>query len=115
MKTSPKTLRKEARRRKIKARVRGTAETPRLALYRSNTRVFVQLIDDVAGKTLASVSSDKEKGATQKERALTAAKTIAGKAKALGVTKVVFDRGGNRYVGTVKEFADTAREAGLQF
>lgn len=115
MKTSQKTLRKEARRRKIKARIRGTAAIPRLALYRSNTRVFVQLIDDVAGKTLASVTSDKEKGATQKERALAAAKTIAAKAIALGVKKVVFDRGGNLYVGTVKEFADTAREAGLNF
>jgi large subunit ribosomal protein L18 len=115
MNTSPKTLRKQARRRRIKARVRGTSATPRLALYRSNTRVFVQLIDDTKGTTLASVSSDKEKGKTQKERALSAAKTIAEKAKALGVTKVVFDRGGNLYVGTVKEFADTAREAGLQF
>ena len=115
MKTSAKTLKKQARRRKIKARVRGTAETPRLALYRSNTRVFAQIIDDSAGKTIASVSSDKEKGKTQKERALAAAKTIAEKAKTAGITKVVFDRGGNHYVGTIKEFADTARAAGLQF
>lgn len=96
-------------------RVRGTTAVPRLALYRSNTRVFVQLIDDTKGVTIASVSSSKESGKTQKDRALAAAQTIATKAKGLGITKVVFDRGGNLYVGTVKEFADAARAAGLQF
>lgn len=114
-KTSKKTLNREARHRRIRARVEGSATRPRLAIFRSNTRVFVQAIDDAAGKTLASVSSDKMKGATQKERALEAAREIASKVKALGLSSVVFDRGGYLYTGTIKEFADTVRAEGIAF
>lgn len=115
MKTSTKTTNREARQRRIRARVSGTAARPRLAIFRSNTRVVAQVIDDVAGKTLAAVSSDKMKGGTQKERALAAAKDVAGKIKGLGISTIVFDRGGYLYTGTIKEFADTVRGEGIVF
>ena len=88
---------------------------PRLSIYKSNTRVVAQLIDDEAGKTLAAVVSSTESGKTPRERAEQAAATIAKKAGEKGIKAVVFDRGGFEYAGTIKAFADAARAAGLQF
>jgi large subunit ribosomal protein L18 len=118
-------LSKDARRQRLHRRVRvkvsGTAERPRLSVYRSVGHIYVQVIDDRGGRTIASASSlDKEtkkglKGGGNIASAKTIGKTIAERAKAAGVVKVVFDRGGYKYHGRVKALADAAREAGLQF
>jgi large subunit ribosomal protein L18 len=93
----------------------GTAARPRLSIFRSNTRIVAQLIDDEAMKTIIAISSDKEKGKTPKERAESAAVTLAKSAQEKGIKAVVFDRGGFLYLGTVKAFAEAARTAGLVF
>jgi large subunit ribosomal protein L18 len=95
--------------------VQGTAERPRLSIYKSNTRLVAQIINDDMGVTLAAVSSAGEKGKTPRERAEMAAKTLAKLASAKKIKAVVFDRGGFQYVGTVKAFAEAARAAGLEF
>jgi len=104
---------------RIRTKVMGTAERPRLNVYRSTKHIYVQLIDDMEGKTLAAVGTNEgKKGAKKTGGNLAAAKEIGKKiaeaAKAKGVTKVVFDRGGYIYHGRVKAIADAAREAGLQ-
>lgn len=119
-----KVAREENRRKKhvrIRARIAGTAERPRLSVYRSLNNIFVQVIDDVAGTTLVSASTiDKEiktsvkKGANI-EAAKTIGKKIAERAVAKGIKAVVFDRNGYLYTGRVKALADAAREAGLEF
>jgi large subunit ribosomal protein L18 len=114
-KTAQKTINRQTRHKRIRSRVSGTAARPRIAIFRSNTRVFVQVIDDVAQRTLASVSSDKCAGKTQKDRALTAAKEIAAKIKALKTETAVFDRGGYLYTGTIAAFADAVRAEGIAF
>lgn len=113
---------RESRRLKIKQRVRktvsGTPERPRLSVYRSNTGMYAQIIDDEAGRTLVSASSLKDKKATgipKIEQAKLVGQAIAEKAKAAGIEKVVFDRNGYLYHGRVKALADAAREAGLNF
>lgn len=93
----------------------GTSERPRLAVYKSNTRLVAQIINDDEGRTIVAVSSGTQKGKTPRERAQQAAAALASSAKEKGVTKVVFDRGGFQYLGTIKAFADAAREAGLEF
>ena len=93
----------------------GTAARPRLSIFRSNTRVVAQLIDDEKMVTIVSISSDTEKAKTPRERAEAAAVTLAKAAQAKGIKAVVFDRGGFQYLGTVKAFADAARGAGLEF
>ncbi|HVO57388.1 MAG TPA: 50S ribosomal protein L18 [Dongiaceae bacterium] len=118
-------LSRAAKRQRVHARVRlsvsGTSERPRLAVYRSLDHIYAQVIDDRAGKTLVSASSaDKGvkkslKGGGNVAAAKVVGKEIADRAKAAGVTKVVFDRGGYKYHGRVKALADAAREAGLQF
>lgn len=113
--TLSKTEQRERRHRRVRATVIGSAERPRLSIYKSNTRVIAQIIDDERGLTLAAVSSDAAKGKTPREKAEAAAEDLAKKAGAKGVTKVVFDRGGFQYLGTIKAFADAARKAGLQF
>jgi large subunit ribosomal protein L18 len=114
---------KVIKRQKIKYRIRkkvsGTSQRPRLAVFRSNADIYVQLIDDVNGATLASASSrDKDikaqKG-TKSEKSKLVGAAIARKAAELSLTEVVFDRGGNLYHGRVKAVADGAREGGLQF
>jgi len=99
--------------------VAGTAVKPRLAVFRSNAEIYVQLIDDINGTTLASASSlDKDIAAqkgTKTEKAKMVGGALATKAKALGLEVCVFDRGGNLYHGRVKSVADGAREGGLQF
>ncbi len=106
---------RERRHRRVRAGVSGTESRPRLSIYKSNTRLTAQIIDDTKGVTLAAVSSADEKGKTPKERAEQAAATIAKAAVAKGIKAVVFDRGGFQYVGTIKAFADAARGAGLEF
>lgn len=98
----------------IRKKVSGTADRPRLAVFRSNKEIYAQLIDDVAGTTLASASSADAKG-TKIEQATATGKLIAAAAKKAGVEAVVFDRGGFLYHGRVKALADSAREAGLKF
>lgn len=115
MKTLTKSEKLQRRHRRVRAKVSGTEARPRLSVYKSNTRVIAQIIDDVKGVTIAAASSDQEKAQTPRARAEAAAKSIAKKAQDKGVKKVVFDRGGFEYVGTIKAFADAAREAGLEF
>ena len=119
-----KVSRDQHRRRiheRVRTRVTGTPERPRLCVYRSLGHIYAQVIDDRTGKTLASASSvDKEtkknlKGGGNVAAAKVIGKAIADRAKAAGVSKVVFDRGGYKYHGRVKALADAAREAGLQF
>jgi large subunit ribosomal protein L18 len=105
---------------RIRKKMQGTAERPRLNVYRSLNHIYVQVIDDLHGATVVSASSAEGKKAERKTggnvaAAKTVGKTIAERAKAKGVTKVVFDRGGYIYHGRVKALADAAREAGLKF
>jgi large subunit ribosomal protein L18 len=105
------------RRRRVRARIRGSAERPRLSVYRSNRGVFAQLIDDDAGRTLASASwteADLRKLGSM-EQAKRAGELLAERAKAAGVKTCVFDRGGYRFHGRVAQVAEGAREGGLQF
>ena len=113
-KSQYKVEKRAGRHARIRAKVSGTAARPRLAVYKSNKFVYAQLIDDVTGKTMAATDSRKAKGTTS-EGAVTVGTTIAEKAKAAGVTAVVFDRGGFKYQGIVAAVADSARAAGLQF
>lgn len=106
---------RERRHTRVRAKIIGTSVRPRLSIYKSNTRVIAQLIDDAEGATLLAVSSGDEKGKTPLERAEKAAATLASLAQGKGVKAVVFDRGGFLYAGTVKAFADAARAAGLKF
>ena len=105
------------RRLKIKTRIRGkvsgSAERPRMTVFRSNKEIYVQLIDDLAGKTLATASSKGCEG-TKKEQAAQVGELIAKKAQEAGITAVVFDRNGYLYHGRVKELADAARNGGLK-
>lgn len=110
-----KLEKRQSRHKRVRAKVIGTAERPRLSVFKSNTRLVAQIIDDAKGVTITSVSSSAEKGKTPRERAEMAAKTLAKLAGEKGVKAVVFDRGGFLYTGTIKAFADAAREAGLQF
>ena len=113
--------RKEIRRRihkRIRRKVNGTGERPRLAVHFSNKNVYVQLIDDVKGVTLVPASTQDESLGAAKANVETAAKVgklVAERAKAKNVESVVFDRGGHIYHGKVKALADAAREAGLKF
>jgi len=118
-----KAIYKQRRRRRfrVRKRVRGTAERPRLSVSRSHRHIAVQLIDDIAGKTLASASTlDKSLASTVKyggntEAATAIGKAIAERAKAAGIEDVCFDRGSYKYHGRVAALADAAREAGLKF
>lgn len=115
MTLSIKQQKRQRRHRRVRAKVFGSAERPRLSIYKSNIALYAQIIDDTKGKTLAHVSSSEEKAKSPQARAEAAAKTLAKRAKEKGVSHVVFDRGGFQYVGTVKAFADAARGAGLKF
>jgi large subunit ribosomal protein L18 len=105
------------RRRRVRAKVRGTEERPRLSVFRSNRGIQAQVIDDVAGHTLAAVNwtEDDLKSLKSMDQAKRAGELLAERAKAAGVETVVFDRGGYRYHGRVKALADGARESGLKF
>ncbi len=107
---------KRARRHhRIRAKVVGTAACPRLAVYRSNTAIYAQLIDDAAGRTLAAADSRAVEGDGARERASKVGAKIAEQAKAAKVTKVVFDRGGFLYSGAIQALAEGARAGGLTF
>jgi len=108
------TLRAQ-RHKRLRHKVTGTAARPRLAIYRSNTSVYAQLIDDEAGKTLAAADSRKETKGTGVEKATTVGTAIATAAKAAKIEEVVFDRGGFQYAGIVKAVAEGARAGGLKF
>jgi large subunit ribosomal protein L18 len=114
-KSQYKTQMRTKRHARLRSKVSGTAARPRLAVYRSNTAVYAQLIDDVAGKTLAAADSRKETKGTPVEKAKAVGTAIAKKGAAAKITEVVFDRGGNRYQGMVAALADAAREGGLKF
>lgn len=111
-------LRRHARVRKNLA---GTAERPRLNVYKSLSGIYAQVIDDQSGRTLISASTvdhelrEKVKGLKKAEQAKLIGQTLAERARSKGIQSVVFDRGGYRYIGRVKAFADGAREGGLQF
>jgi large subunit ribosomal protein L18 len=118
-----KNIGKQARRTKrrigIRKRINGTNERPRLSIYKSLNHIYAQVIDDLEGKTLAAASTN-DKGVTLEKTgnsaaAATVGEAIAKKAKAAGVTKVVFDRGGFKYHGRVKALGDAARKGGLEF
>ena len=105
---------------RIRKKMQGTSDRPRLNVYRSLNHIYVQVIDDLSGKTLVSASTAEGKNEERRSggnvaSAKAVGKTIAERAKAKGVTKVVFDRGGYIYHGRVKALADAAREAGLKF
>jgi len=116
MKTNGNKTESRARRQgRIRAKISGTTERPRLSVFKSNTRIVAQIIDDSKGVTVASISDTTVKGKTKTERAHAAGMEIAKLAVAKKVSKVVFDRGGFMYTGRVKAFADGAREGGLSF
>ena len=105
------------RRRRVRAKVRGSAERPRISVFRSNRGIFAQLIDDDAGRTLAAVNWTEGELRSLKplEQAKKAGELLGQRAKAAGIETAVFDRGGYRYHGRVKALAEGAREAGLNF
>ena len=105
----------ERRHKKIRAKVFGTSEKPRLSVFKSNKYIYGQLINDDKAETILSLSSMKVKGKTFMERCTETGKEIAKLAKTKKIEAVVFDRGGFKYVGRVKAFADGAREGGLKF
>ena len=100
---------------RLRKKVVGTAERPRLVVSRSSRHLFVQLVDDNRGVTLASASTYKLTDGDKTAQAKALGATVADQAKAAGITKVVFDRGGNTYTGRIAAFADAARESGLEF
>ena len=104
------------RRRRVRSKVAGTAERPRISIFRSNRGIHAQLVDDVAGRTLAAVSWTETdlRGLKPLEQAGKAGERLAERAKAAGIEAAVFDRGGYRYHGKVKAFADGVREGGLK-
>jgi len=110
-----KTALRARRHRRGRARVSGTDKKPRLAVFRSNRFLYVQLIDDERGATLASASSQNMQGKSMMEAAKIVGENIAKKALEKGVTAVVFDRGGFTYTGRIKVLADSARAGGLTF
>jgi large subunit ribosomal protein L18 len=105
------------RRRRVRAKVAGTADCPRISVFRSNQGISAQLIDDVAGRTLAAVNwhESELRSLKKPERTRRAGETLAERAKAAGVSQAVFDRGGYRYHGHVRAFAEAIREGGISF
>lgn len=113
-KAQVKQQKRTTRHARIRARIIGTSEVPRLAVFKSNRYIYAQLIDDRVGKTLAQAHSrGSEK--TQREQAQMVGKAVAEAAKGKKITRVVFDRGGFTYAGIIKELAEAARAGGLKF
>ena len=112
-----KPVKRLKRRRRVRAKIRGTAERPRISVFRSNRGIFAQLIDDDSGRTLASVNWTEAdlRGLGPMEQAQRAGGLLAQRAVAAGISSAVFDRGGYQYHGRVKALADGAREGGLTF
>lgn len=114
-----RSAQRQRRQRRVRKKVAGTSERPRMAVFRSNKHISVQVIDDGQGRTLASASTHEAAlrgdGTGNKTAAAVVGSAVAERAKAAGVGSVVFDRGGNKYHGRVAALADAAREAGLEF
>ena len=117
MSQATKPERRLKRRRRVRAKIQGSAERPRISVFRSNRGIFAQLVDDEAGRTLAAVNWTESdlKGLPRLDQARRAGSALAERAKAQGVERAVFDRGGYQYHGRVRAFAEGAREAGLRF
>ncbi|MCI5050694.1 MAG: 50S ribosomal protein L18 [Candidatus Pacebacteria bacterium] len=109
------TMKRKRRHAKVRAKVQGTSERPRLTVFRSNKNIYAQVIDDSQSVTLAQANDLKETKGTKQEKATAVGKAIAEAAKAKGVESVVFDRAGYLFAGRVKALAEGAREAGLKF
>ncbi len=120
-KNKSRSVARNKRHQRVRKFINGTPDRPRMSVFRSVAEIYVQLIDDEAGITLTSASSiDHDlkvqmESLKKSEQARLVGKTIAERAKAIGINKVVFDRGGFRYIGRVKTLADAAREGGLEF
>lgn len=119
-KTNPKTVAHAKRVRRIRKKISGTSERPRLRVFKSNKHIYAQIIDDVAGRTLVSMSTVDKGFSAAEETGKTAAakqvgKLLADRAKEAGISKVTFDRGGYIYHGRVKSLSEGAREGGLDF
>jgi large subunit ribosomal protein L18 len=116
-----RSVARERRHTRVRTRITGTQERPRLNVYRSLSDIYVQVIDDGEGKTIVAASSidrdlrDQLTGMNKTEQARKVGQELAERARALGIQKVIFDRGGYRYIGRVKALADGAREGGLEF
>lgn len=115
MNTQNKTMKRKRRHAKVRAKISGTSERPRLTVFRSNKAIYAQLIDDVTATTLAQADDTKETSGTKVERAQAVGTAIAKAAQAKKITDVVFDRGGYLFAGRVKALAEAARAAGLNF
>jgi large subunit ribosomal protein L18 len=115
MSTITKPARRLKRRRRVRAKVIGSAERPRISVFRSNRGIFAQLIDDSAGRTIAAVAWTEEplRSLSRAEQSTEAGKLLAERAKAAGIERAVFDRGGYQYHGRVQAFAEGVREGGL--
>jgi large subunit ribosomal protein L18 len=115
MSTITKPQQRLRRRRRVRAKITGTAQRPRISVFRSNRGIFAQLIDDEAGRTLAAVTWTEAdlRSLGRMEQAAKAGQALAARAKAAGIERAVFDRGGYQYHGRVKAFADGVREGGL--
>ncbi|MFA6463701.1 MAG: 50S ribosomal protein L18 [Candidatus Paceibacterota bacterium] len=114
-KTNQKTLKRESRKRRIRSKVSGTLERPRVSVFRSNKFIYAQLINDEEGKTIVSCTSATESKGNKTEKATKTGKDFAKQIQEKGIKKVVFDRGGYIYTGRIKAFAEALREAGLDF
>ena len=121
MTTKSRSVARQRRHARVRQQVFGTAKRPRLNVFKSLSEIYAQIIDDTEGNTLVSASTvDKElrekvKGLKKSEQAKAVGQAVAERAKGKGISTVIFDRGGNRYVGRVKGLADGARQGGLQF
>ncbi len=110
-----KRMHREKRRQRVRRKVAGTAERPRLSVYRSNVHIYAQLVDDAAGNTLAAADSREVEGAEgRKDAARKVGALIAQRAAEAGIEVAVFDRGGNKYHGRIAALAEGAREGGLK-
>ena len=118
-KAKEKMMRKERRRKRVRKKIFGVPERPRLSVFRSNRHIYAQIIDDTVGHTLVSASSMEKsldlEGKKKTEVALEVGRILAARAREKGIVRVVFDRGGNLYHGRVKALAEGAREGGLEF
>ena len=114
MATKTREQGRQRRHERVREKVRGSAARPRLAVYRSLTHIYAQLIDDDAGKTLASASSLDKKNGKKAERAAAVGTSLGERAKQAGISEAVFDRGGYRYHGRVKALAEAVRKAGVK-
>ena len=114
-KTNQKAIKREVRQRRIRAKVKGTSERPRVSVFKSNKFLYAQIIDDTKGNTLVSVSSNTLKKGTKSDHAKEIGVMLAKEAKSKGIEKVVFDRGGYIYIGRIRTLADALREGGLIF